>query len=102
METKTPILTTVPPATAGRRRSEFKDSIIRAIHEASPEGILVVDSDGQIVSLNQRFLEVWDLPRGVVAGVQPGVNISVPDAPVLKSAISRVKNPEAFLARVQE
>ncbi len=101
METKTPILTTVTPATAGSRRSEFKDSIIRAIHEASPEGILVVDSDGQIVSLNQRFLEVWDLPRDV-AGVQPGINISVPDAPVLKSAIARVKNPQAFLARVQE
>lgn len=44
--------------------AEFQKSLVDAIHEASPEGILVVDGQGMIVSHNQRMLEVWaSIPR---------------------------------------
>ncbi len=41
---------------------QFQNSVIVAIHEVSPGGILVVNEKNLIVSHNRRFLEVWRLP----------------------------------------
>ncbi|WP_082878008.1 PAS domain-containing protein [Methylobacillus sp. MM3] len=41
---------------------EFQHSLINAIYEVSPNGILVVDARGTIVFHNPRFFEVWQLP----------------------------------------
>ena len=40
---------------------EFHNSLIRAIHEVSPAGILVVNEAGDVVSINRRFAEVWQV-----------------------------------------
>ncbi|MBI5197607.1 MAG: PAS domain-containing protein, partial [Nitrospirae bacterium] len=54
-----------PDETNGK---EFYLSLVRAIHEASPDGVLVVDDKGNIVSMNQRFLDVWQIPTDRVEG----------------------------------
>jgi diguanylate cyclase (GGDEF)-like protein/PAS domain S-box-containing protein len=85
---------------AGRR--EFQDSLVRAIRDASPDGILVVDDQAKVVSLNQRFLDVWGIPSERVRGGRVGTVIGTPDQPVLAMAVDRVKDSKAFLRRVKE
>ena len=40
-------------------------SLLTATFEASADGLLVVDADGNIVSYNQRFLRLWQVPPQV-------------------------------------
>jgi diguanylate cyclase (GGDEF)-like protein/PAS domain S-box-containing protein len=42
-------------------------AILRAQQEATLDGILVVDSEGRILSYNRRFLEIWGIPDAVAA-----------------------------------
>jgi diguanylate cyclase (GGDEF)-like protein/PAS domain S-box-containing protein len=81
---------------------EFQSSLVRAIHEASPDGILVVNDNGIIVSHNHRFIEVWHLSDEQLHGAQPGTAIGSVDDQILGMVLDRVKEPTRFLARVQE
>lgn len=77
---------------------EFQHSLINAIYEVSPNGILVVDARGTIVFHNPRFFEVWQLP----AANKANHFIGMADNSVLSAVIERVKNPQKFLARIEE
>jgi len=77
------------------KRHEFQHSLIRAIHEGSPDAILAVDARGNIASHNNRFLELWEISR-------PGHLDGQDDAPVLAAVCERVADSASFLARVQE
>lgn len=76
-------------------------SILQALYEACPDGILVVRGEGQVASYNRQFLKVWELPLDgeATGGIGTGM---VPDAPLLSAVLDRVKNPEGFLTRVRE
>lgn len=67
--------------------------ILEAEHEVSPDGILVVDENGRILSYNGRLLEMWAIPTDLI---QTG-----DDRPVLEAVTTRVADPEGFAARVQ-
>ena len=90
----------------GRKQSEqslqFQNSLIRAIHEVSLDGILVVTDDNVIASHNQRFKEVWQFPELEIAHNQPESLIGGQVPPVLSAVLKRVKDPEAYLRRVRE
>src|SRR5207253_1464274 len=79
-------------------RFEFQASLVRAINEASPDGILVVDATDTIVSHNRRFIDVWGMPEEY----RDGNSIGRSDQPILAMAVERVKNQAVFLARVKE
>ncbi|MDY7022086.1 MAG: diguanylate cyclase [Cyanobacteriota bacterium] len=40
-------------------------SLLRATLEATADGILVVDCAGNVVSFNQKFAEIWNLPASI-------------------------------------
>jgi diguanylate cyclase (GGDEF)-like protein/PAS domain S-box-containing protein len=42
-------------------------SLLKATFEATADGILVVDTEGTIVSFNQKFIDIWRLSGDVVA-----------------------------------
>lgn len=80
----------------GQRRSreelEFKNIVLTTQQETSIDGILLVDENNGIISYNRRFVEMWDIPRELVAAGD--------DEPVLRLVATRVADQENFLARV--
>lgn len=78
---------------------EFQSSLVRAINEASPDGILVVNDKGIIVSHNRRFVEIWQIPGDRLHGLEPGTAVGADDDPILSTVVERVKDPQAFLER---
>ena len=82
--------------------SDFQNSLIRAIYDASPDAILVVDNKDIIVSHNHKFAEIWRIPSDLLKGKVAGTAIGLHDAPILSYVLSQVKDSAAFLARVKE
>jgi PAS domain S-box-containing protein len=69
----------------------LRGAMLVAEHEALPEGILVVDAQGQVASFNRRFLEVCGIPQDSVAAGHDGL---------LAEAAKRMVDPAEFLAKV--
>lgn len=68
-------------------------ALLAAEQESSPDGILVVDADGRIVSRNKRFGKMWGIPAAVLA--------SGSDERAIASVLAKLADPDAFVARVR-
>jgi PAS domain S-box-containing protein len=77
-----------------RRRVEERTEIIRATLESTADGILVVNSTGEIVTYNRKFAEMWAIPETVLT--------SRDDNEALDFVLAQLKDPEAFLSKVRE
>ena len=74
-------------------RLELANIILQTQMEVSPNGILLVDAQLNIISYNKRFAEMWDLP--------PHVDGALP-YPRLKARVAeQVLSPEDFTRRVE-
>ena len=61
---------------------EFKNIILSTQQEASLDGILVVDENGEIISFNRRFVDLWDMPLDIAE--------SKSDKQVLQSVMNKL------------
>ena len=81
-----------------RRRAEseraFGAAILAAVQQTSPDGILLVDPQGRIMSYNRRFVEIWAIPPDLIAAGD--------DAPVLDWVADQVVDRPAFVGRVKQ
>jgi PAS domain S-box-containing protein len=84
------------------RTRQFELSLIRAIHDETLEGILVVNSAGEIVSRNKRFLSIWGLSDSSASNQSPVSGVGVSDQPLFEAVIERVEAREAFVTRIRE
>ena len=69
-------------------------SMLKATIESTADGILVVDSNGKIAQHNQKFLEMWNIPKEVIE--------SGSDQVVLRSILDQLKDPDDFVKNVQQ
>jgi PAS domain S-box-containing protein len=69
-------------------------SLLRATLESTADGILVVDHQGKIVGFNKRFAQLWRIPETII--------VSRNDQQALAFATGQLKDPEAFLAKVNQ
>jgi two-component system NtrC family sensor kinase len=69
-------------------------SQLRATLESTGNGILVVDWQGQIASMNKLFSHIWQLPEALL--------IERADALIFEFIAERVHETKACLARLQE
>jgi diguanylate cyclase (GGDEF)-like protein/PAS domain S-box-containing protein len=68
-------------------------SLLRATLDATADGIMVVDTAGQIVSFNQRLIEMWKVPESVVAAGNR--------RKVMEFVSEQLIDPEEYRARVE-
>ncbi|HEY1761921.1 MAG TPA: EAL domain-containing protein [Acidimicrobiales bacterium] len=75
---------------------ELRDtfSLLNATLESTADGILVVDANRHITSINRQFLRMWHLAENDVA---PG-----DDQLLVAAVMDQVKDPDRFLARVED
>ena len=69
-------------------------AIMRATWESTSDAILVTDEKNQVVDFNDKYLDMWTIPRELLKGG------TLPDVQELASR--SFTDPKAFLARISE
>ncbi|MFI5180978.1 MAG: PAS domain S-box protein [Thermoanaerobaculia bacterium] len=75
-------------------RAQQSLSLLEATLESTADGILVVGLNGRIVSYNQRFAEMWRIPREVLE--------TRDDDQALAFVVGQLADPVSFLGKVRE
>lgn len=70
----------------------FANTLLETVSETSPDAILVVNAENRVISFNRRFTELWNLAPESIEDAHHGG--------LLAHVTGEMKNPEAFLARV--
>lgn len=68
-------------------------SLLRATLNSTADGILVVDRQGHITAFNDRFAELWRLPRRILDERD--------DERLLAAVVEQLEDPEGFQGRVR-
>ena len=80
-----------------RKRAEqelvFKTALLEAQVESALDGILVVDNQGRHLIKNERFIQVWKIPKPLAENTE--------DRESLDFVTSQNKHPAEFLRRVE-
>jgi len=69
------------------------NALLQAQQEAAIDGILIINENRQVASYNQRFVELWQIPPGII---QTG-----DDKKLLQWVFEQLEDPEEFLAKVE-
>ncbi len=69
-------------------------SLIEATLDSTADGILVVSREGRITNFNRRFAEMWHVPEQLLDARD--------DDAVLRSVVSQLEDPDAFLRKVED
>jgi len=75
-------------------RPAADDQILRAVLDSTADGILVVDDHGRVLMANQRFTELWGIPRELAE--------TRDDRKLLEFVLDQLCDPQAFLAKVEQ
>jgi len=75
------------------RSVESAETRLRVALDSSDEGVLMVATDGRVLSANKRFFELWQLPPTLAAAGQ--------DQLLLEQVLDQLTDPAGFLAGVQ-
>jgi len=66
-------------------------SLLEAVLESTAEGILVVDTEGNIQRYNRRFIDLWEIPEGVLEAQR--------DDAALKFVLNQLAEPRKFFSK---
>jgi signal transduction histidine kinase/HAMP domain-containing protein len=80
-----------------RKKAEDELLQLLSLHdatlEATADGILVVDLNGNVITHNQKFLELWRIPSSLAATREDGT--------LLACVVDQLTSPKEFLAETQ-
>jgi PAS domain S-box-containing protein len=69
------------------------NALLRSQQEAAPDGILVLDENRNIISCNQRFFQLWQIPQSLQNNID--------EQTLLKLVLPWLKKPQEFLENIQ-
>jgi PAS domain-containing protein len=69
-------------------------AMMRATLESSTDGILVTDGGGKVTGFNEKFVEMWRMPREVMDSKE--------NRQLQEVACQYVNDPRQFLARIED
>ena len=77
-------------------REELKRSfsLTKATLESTADGILAVDNDGKWIVYNEKFLELWDIPKEMLENVD--------EQKIIKYVKKKLKKPKEFHNKINE
>lgn len=78
---------------SAQQELQFKNTVLMTQQENSLDAILVADQDDNIISYNQKFIELWQLSPSLVRQGLGG--------PILQLASVQTEHPEALFARIE-
>ncbi len=73
---------------------KFQNVLLKIQQEVSLDGILIVDENDTIISFNQRFADIWEIPENIMA-LQSGEK-------ALQYVIPKLSNPHEFVQRIRD
>ena len=73
-------------------RLRYQKAVLEAQNEAIPDAILVVDTEGKILSFNHQFGKLWGIPKKILEERD--------DTEALKFAMTQLPDPDEFINRV--
>lgn len=71
----------------------FRTALLESTNEAAMDGILVVDQDKQIITYNERFPEMWDIPEEVLE--------TRSDEVAMASVLDQLEDPDEFVDKIE-
>lgn len=69
-------------------------SLLQAAINSVADGLLVIDRQGKVTSVNQRFLHLWNIPQALAD--------SRDDEALFSFVVDQLQAPEAFVRKVRE
>ncbi|HVQ28337.1 MAG TPA: response regulator, partial [Vicinamibacteria bacterium] len=69
-------------------------SVLQSTLDSTADGILVVDHGGRVLSFNQRFAQLWRIPKPMLEMRD--------ETALLAHVLDQVKDPAPFLSKVRE
>lgn len=69
-------------------------SLLHATLESTADGIVAINTLGEIISFNRKFVQMWGIPEEFM--------VSPNSTRLLTFAIEQLQDPEAFLRRIRE
>lgn len=73
---------------------EYRTALLEAFNESSNDGILLVDTKGGIISFNNCFIEIWNMPQYIVDAKD--------DTAALEHAMNQLEDPEKFMSKIEK
>lgn len=81
---------------AERKQAELQlqrsNALLKAQQEAAIDGILVVDENNRVLSYNQRFHQIWNIPESLVEQRD--------SRKILELVVTRPENKEEFISKI--
>ena len=96
------LIADITERTQNEQAREFQHSLISAILDVSPDGILVVNDENLIVAHNKVFLDVWQIPALDIPEDLPGSALGGHPRRIWSAAAGLVQHPDAFLKGIAE
>jgi PAS domain S-box-containing protein len=70
----------------------YRKALLEAQNEAVPDGFLIVDTKGNMLSYNKKFATIWGIPDHITKQKD--------DTAALQVAMTKIKDPQAFIEKV--
>ncbi len=74
--------------------SQSQNRLFQAILQSASDGILAVNHDNQVLFANDRFREMWRIPKKILAAKDDDI--------LLQYVIDQLSDPQGFLRKVHE